>query len=637
MNGGGLRSGSRVAHAGAIFLLLLAFACTSGPDSPSTGHAAANGPPQGGTLRAAMSDEALPLLELDPQQSYSGLGFELFRCCLLRTLYSYNGKPTEEGGGELRPDLAEGPPEISGDGLTWTFHLKSGLHYAPPLNDVEITTHDIIRAIRRVADVNPVDDIDGYPFYYSPIEGFDDYWSGASSGISGLQTPDDHTLIVRLNDITGDLAYRFSLAATAPIPLGAADGHAGDYARFLVASGPYMIEGSEDLDPSLPPAEQEPVAGFVPGRPAHGEEAAETGSLTFVRNPSWDPASDDLRPAYPDRIEFSLGVDEDQIAGAVDRGELDLAFGQDAPPTQVDRYRSDPALSDRVFVHARSAMFQLTMNLAVPPFDDLHVRRAVGMAIDKEALVTMLEHPPYGPFGASTGVVATHIAPDSLEGDLLHDFDPYPRDLNQAMAEMRQSPYDRDGDGRCDAPGCRAVEALVLSDGSVIPQQARAIREDLTRIGIGLDLHPVPPGGFFGNGIYDPARRVAMGIGHGWSTDMPAGTGWFPPVFWSETIGASNASLVGAKPAQLRRWGYGVTSVPSVDDRLQACLTEAGEAQTACWAQLDQYMMSEVVPWVPYMSLAQAQVVSQRVVSYSFDQFGELPALDRIALAPNSD
>jgi peptide/nickel transport system substrate-binding protein len=636
MSGGGLPSGSRVAQAGAVFLLLLAFACTSGPESSTRGQSAGSGPGPGGTLRAAMSDRVLPLVELDPQRAYSNLGFERFRCCLLRTLYSYNGKPTEEGGGQLRPDLAEGPPEISGDGLTWTFHLKQGLHYAPPLNEVEITAPDIIRAIRRMADVNPAGRIGGYPFYYSPIEGFDDYRSGASSGISGLQTPDDRTLIVRLNDITGDLAYRFSMPGTAPIPEGAADGHATDYARFLVASGPYMIEGSEDLDPSLPPAKQEPVAGLVPGTPAGDDAQAEAGSLTFVRNPSWDPATDGLRPAYPDRIEFVLGQEVDAIARGVDRGELDLAFGEDAPPEQVERYRGDPALSNRVFVHAKSAMVQLTMNLAVPPFDDLHIRRAVALAIDKEPLVRMMGDPPYGPFGASAGVVATHLAPDSLEGDLLHDFDPYPHDLNRAMEEVRQSPYDGDGDGVCDAAECRAVEALVLSDGSVVPEQGKAIRGDLARIGIDLDLQPKPVEAFF-NGIYDPARRAAMGIGHAWATDMPVGTGWFPPLFASDTLGSTNASLLGASPSQLRRWGYGVTSVPNMDDRLQGCLAETGEAQTACWAQLDQYMMSEVVPWVPYVTLAHAQVVSERVVAYSFDQFAELPALDRIALAPNSD
>jgi hypothetical protein len=98
-----------------------------------------------------------------------------------------------------------------------------------------------------------------------------------------------------------------------------------------------------------------------------------------------------------------------------------------------------------------------------------------------------------------------------------------------------------------------------------------------------------------------------------------------------------NHSLLSATAGQLREWGYAVTSVPSVEDRLDACATRWGPPQSECWAELDQYLMTEVVPWVPYMVVNYVQVVSERVVSYSFDQFGGRPALDRIALAPGSD
>jgi hypothetical protein len=78
-------------------------------------------------------------------------------------------------------------------------------------------------------------------------------------------------------------------------------------------------------------------------------------------------------------------------------------------------------------------------------------------------------------------------------------------------------------------------------------------------------------------------------------------------------------------------------SVPSVDDRFQLCLGRRGAAQTECWAELDQYLTTEVVTWIPYLNMEHTQVVSERVVAYYFDQFGALPALDRIALAPGSE
>jgi hypothetical protein len=45
-----------------------------------------------------------------------------------------------------QPDLASAQPEISTDGLEWTFRIRPGLHYAPPLADVPITGVQIVAA-----------------------------------------------------------------------------------------------------------------------------------------------------------------------------------------------------------------------------------------------------------------------------------------------------------------------------------------------------------------------------------------------------------------------------------------------------------------------------------------------------------
>src|SRR4029453_17562427 len=100
-----------------------------------------------------------------------------------------------------------------------------------------------------------------------------------------------------------------------------------DYGRFLVASGPYVIGGSEDLDFSVPPQQQEPASGFVPPTLNDAGRVTEPGSLVLVRNPSWDPATDGLRPAYPDRIEMALGGgDPGLLAERVDATEIALLY-----------------------------------------------------------------------------------------------------------------------------------------------------------------------------------------------------------------------------------------------------------------------------------------------------------------------
>ena len=186
----------------------------------------------------------------DPQKEYYQVSWSYFKCCLLRTLLSTKPVPIDDGGGDLQPDLAAALPTVSDDGLTYTFTIKPGVMYSPPLQDVEVTAQDFIRALERESD--PKASSGGYPFYYSVIEGFDDYGAGKADSISGLSAPDDHTLVVKLTEPAGDMTWRFTMPATAPIPpnpsdpkavLGVADGHTTNYGRFLVATRPVHVGG----------------------------------------------------------------------------------------------------------------------------------------------------------------------------------------------------------------------------------------------------------------------------------------------------------------------------------------------------------------------------------------------------------
>src|SRR4029450_12789081 len=190
----------RMRLAGMTLALVVAGACSSGGgagDAVGQLHVA-QAHPRGGVLRGAIPDAAAAILDLDPQRAYDAAPWELFRCCLLRTIYSYNGTPTDEGGVVPRPDLAAGSPTISADGLTWTFRLREGIRYAPPFEDTPITSVDLVRALERTARLASQDL--GYgSFYFGVISGFDDYGSGAADSIVRLATPDTLTVGPRLD------------------------------------------------------------------------------------------------------------------------------------------------------------------------------------------------------------------------------------------------------------------------------------------------------------------------------------------------------------------------------------------------------------------------------------------------------
>lgn len=71
----------------------------------------------------------------------------------------------------------------------------------------------------------------------------------------------------------------------------------------------------------------------------------------------------------------------------------------------------------------------------------------------------------------------------------------------------------------------------------------------------------------------------------------------------------------------------------TAEEQIDECIPLSGDQRLECWAQLDRYLMEDVVPWVPYLFDNSVVVVSDRVVAWSFDQFAGLPAIDRIALA----
>ena len=105
---------------------------------------------KGGTLNIVQEGDVSAAY--DPAKEYYQVSFEHFKCCLARMLFSTNGLGIDQGGGQLRPDLAASMPTVSSDGLTWTISIKPGIKYAPPFQNVEVTAQDFIRAMMREAD-----------------------------------------------------------------------------------------------------------------------------------------------------------------------------------------------------------------------------------------------------------------------------------------------------------------------------------------------------------------------------------------------------------------------------------------------------------------------------------------------------
>jgi peptide/nickel transport system substrate-binding protein len=606
----------------AVVCAVVFAACADSERGDPTPVAATN---RGGALQVAMVEPAYQ--GFDPQASYTPPQFELLRCCLVRTLMTYQGLPNFEGTQPV-PDLATDHPSVSTDGRTWTFHLRQGIRYAPPLQNVEVTAGDILRALLRAG----ASDAGGGPGtqYLASIDGFSEYARGDAETIAGVSTPDEHTLQVRQVRADRSIEHVFAMAFTAPIPpkpgdptaaLGVATGHpfastfeggppqADGYGPFLVATGPYMIEGAEALDHTVPPEEQTPASGFSPGW-----WFDDPGSLILVRNPSWDSATDPNRPALPDRIEASIAPADNPYPGLSD-GSTDFVMGENPPPGVLRDYAGSPELQDRIVTSASNFSRFVTINVAQPPFDDIHVRRATALVFDRETLVF-----------SDTEAIASHLIPDPLVGGLLASWSGFPSigaagDVDAARTEMDLSRYG--SDGMCTGAACR-VNVVPPSEAS--PAMIKSLRLALRSVG----MEPV----FREGDCFDPRDHVAL-CATGWFTDFPDAGNMTVPFLASGR--GFQPSLLGSTPRQLERWGYRTHHVPSVDLDYERCATLSGLQAAMCWARLDQLLTSEIVALVPISTAEVVRVRSGDITSFAVDQaFGE-PALDRISVTDDEE
>ena len=561
---------------------------------PSVGAIGFTGDPQ------ALADFAYE----DPGQITPGY---LLRCCLARTPLVYPGLATSDGGTLVQPDLATAMPEVSADGKTWTLHLRSGIRYAPPYADLEVTAADIVHGAERAVRLIPDAAFIGSLQY---VTGAIAVANGEATTISGLQATDAQTLVIKLDRPYGGFGI-LADPVWSPIPESAITAHDADMGIYWPSSGPYMYETY--------PADPLPTTAVL------------------VRNPSWDRASDPRRRAWVDRIEISYAGDPDQALAAVEAGDFDL-LDFPAPADVADRYRGDPSLATRMRSTNTAAIFWLPMNLAVPPFDDVAVRRAVNLAVERRLIMERTisarveEQGPQRP-----GYIVGHVFPNGLTDGLLVGYDPFESnfpDMARAHDEMARSRYDADHDGVCDAAVCQNVR-MPASDTQVFVAIQQALAE------LGIDIQFVNPAD--DNDMANPHNRTAIQANtFGWGYSL-TGSDLALLLRGGDTLSRAaqdsftiNASLVGAQPEDLAAWGYSVTEVPSVDDVIDRCETAIGHQRAMCWSELDQLVTESIVPWIPLFTFESDYVSSARVAGFSLDQslFREYPALDRVSLAP---
>jgi peptide/nickel transport system substrate-binding protein len=595
----------------ALALALVAAACGGGDDEGGGSSGQQATPQKGGVLRTAISDFGFTN-GFDPTGEYVAVAIGLYGA-MERTLMGYK-HVADAAGNELVPDLASAPPEISSDGLKYTFKLKSGVKWAPPLNR-DVTSKDVAYAFQRI---NTAPLVAQYGFwYYGVVKGMDGKAKSADEKVSGIETPDDSTIIFNLEKPTGDFLYRISMPAAAPIPEEVAKcfKKAGDYGRYVMSNASYMIQGADKLDISSCSA-MKPISGFDPSK-----------QLTLVRNPNYDQATDTTRANYVDGITVAVDTNVDDIFSRVQAGDLDSSIADQPPKPVLQQYLTDQA--KKPFLHSNSGdrTWYVTMNWITPPFDDIHVRKAANWVMDKAGILQA--------WGGSTfGDIATHNIPPIVLGDTLgSDYNPYPSDGNRgdeakAKEEMKQSKYDSNKDGVCDAKECSDL-VMINRNTPVYADSEAVVVSSLEKIGIKVKPRELASSAAYTT-IQTVKNKIPIALNAGWGKDFADAVSFVLPLFDGRSIiptGNTNYPLVGLTADQAKNLGVSIpagVTIPSVDADVDACqkipATQADQ-RNECFANIDKKLMEEVAPWVPYLWAKNITVTGSTVTKWEFDQF----------------
>ncbi len=426
----------------------------------------------GGTLRFA---EANDIRSLDPHIAYdmlSNVGVRLLYDGLLDYDYDAN----------LIPMIAKEMPSISEDGKRYRFVLREGVRFH---NGREVTAEDVDWSMHRLLSKELGSP--GYPLFKT-ILGAREYHDGKTDRVEGVRLIDRYTIefVLEIPNLTflNVMAMPFAY----PIPKEAVE-------AAEAAEGP----GGFSKDP----------VGAGPYRFSRWERGVQIEFERFDDYWNFVPR--------PDRAVYMYNVSNHIISARLRNGDVDIHFR----PYQVDRLflRQSEAWKPYYIEYPASTIFALTLNCEMEPFDNVHIRRAVSLAIDRTK-IRQMDPAKYVP--------ADQLVPPTIPGhfDDLEERQTY--DLERAMKEMRLAGYP---DGLPEP-----VEVWVRTE-----QESRLtqlMQVDLAKIGIDIQLKFVS----FATYIKETGRSGrAQAAFSGWGADYPDPSNFTDTLFTEASIHPENS------------------------------------------------------------------------------------------------
>lgn len=272
-------------------------------------------------------------------------------------LHAFETLLTIDENNNIQPGQAE-TWEVSEDGLTWTFHLRQGLKWS---DGTDLTADDFVYSWQRMA--NPATAAPYAETAVGMIKGYAEAIENDGTALA-VSAPDASTFVVELANPCTYFEKIAAFISLSPVNKASVEANGDAWA----------------VEPST----------YVSNGPFRMREWTVGSNITFEKNPNyWNADAVKL-----DSLKFVLMEDPTAAYTAYQNGEVLLA--KDVPTEEI------PSLS-RVedggdfYVAPIMGTYYLSLNLTREHLQDVRVRKALSLAIDREYVANVLMQGTYSP------------------------------------------------------------------------------------------------------------------------------------------------------------------------------------------------------------------------------------------------
>ena len=302
---------------------------------------------------------------------------------------------------------------ISEDGLTYTFVLRDGLKFS---NGTDVTAEDAVFSIQRHLDVG------------GPL--------AISAKVDSLTAPDEKTFIIKLKEAYTPFISELANFANGILPKDFGGVTEEEFFKNPIGTGPFVVETWDTA-----------------------------GDLTFTKNTNyWQEGK-----PYIDKLVYKLIADDSQAINQLKAGDVDaiesLALG--------NAKELEQGTDTTIITNGSWVTEQLFFNTLDEHFSDVHVRRALALAIDRDGLTNALT------FGYAK--VANSLLPPSIPYNTNDTIKALNYDVTAAKAELAKSAF----------PDGFSTKLLIASGDNTRAQEAQIIQDAGKAIGINIEIESI--------------------------------------------------------------------------------------------------------------------------------------------------